>query len=170
MFLARTRYQTLITICGLLTLLTIFSLRDNNESFLFWCSSSMFLLGNKGGGESSFDPFEMGAGSEWESFVHLKTHGRLGNQLFEYACSYSLARKHKIPLFLDVPSADPDFSLHRLHVPIPSDETRKRFLEKVLDPSSKVFRSADRNILSGEYPVMSIKLKSSFDYLLRLGE
>jgi hypothetical protein len=159
--LAWRRYQALITIVGLVTLFKIFSLHSNtyesrsdtnNDEGLSSSSSSMF------------DPFEIEAGSSGlESFVHLVTVGRLGNQLFEYACSYSIARKLRIPLFLDVGTiagedgtkrpADSYFNLHRLHVPIPSDETRTRFLEKVMNSSSKVFQLNDRNILAGEYPV-----------------
>jgi hypothetical protein len=113
-----------------------------------------------------FKSFEIEAGSELESFVHLSTFGRLGNQLFEYACSYSIARKLKIPLFLDVPTtarddgtygpADFKFNLHRLHVSIPSDETRKRFMQKVINSSHEVFRLNDINILTGEYPVSQL--------------
>jgi hypothetical protein len=150
--LARRRYQVLITILGLVTLFKIFSLQPTNDQGLSSSSSSML------------EPFEIGAGSSGlESFVHLKTVGRFGNQLFEFACSYSIARKLKIPLFLDVPMtaredgtygpADFKFNLHRLQLPIPSDETRKAFMQKVKNSSSKVFRLNDRNILTGDYPV-----------------
>lgn len=35
--------------------------------------------------------------------VYLITQGGLGNQLFQYACSYALSRKYNIPLFLLLP-------------------------------------------------------------------
>jgi hypothetical protein len=38
-----------------------------------------------------------------EPFVYLKTFGRLGNQLFQYAYAYTIAKKHRMALFLDAP-------------------------------------------------------------------
>jgi hypothetical protein len=160
--LAWRRYQALITIVGLVTLFKIFSLHSNTYESRSDINNDEGLSSSSS--YSMFDPFEIEAGSSGlESFVHLVTVGRFGNQLFEYACSYSIARKLEIPLFLDVATiagedgtkrpANSYFNLHGLHVPIPSEETRTRFLEKVMNSSSKVFQLNDRNILAGEYPV-----------------
>jgi hypothetical protein len=140
-------YQTLVRIItGLIvfTFLAIFNLNYatdiNKESVVF-------------------EPFETeGSSGGGDSFVHLVTFGRLGNQLFQYACFYSLARKLRIPLFLEVPRINGSgenevFNLHRLHVPIPSDETRKHFLQKVMNQPEKVFALFDQDILAGYYPV-----------------
>jgi hypothetical protein len=138
-------YQTLVRIMGLIvvTFLTIFNLNyatdtNNKESVVF-------------------ETLETEASSGGDSFVHLVTFGRLGNQLFQYACFYSLARKLKVPLFLEVPTIGSGenevFNLHRLHVPVPSDETRKHFLQKVMNQPDKVFALFDQDILAGYYPV-----------------
>jgi hypothetical protein len=107
--------------------------------------------------------------------VYLKVFGGLGNQLFEYACAYSLAKKN-------------DWSLH-VHIPINthidnSNLLRKDWLGSVdkrhynpgdrsfalqyfrnipLKPSPllgnylsshhQVVQLSDRDILSGKYPV-----------------
>lgn len=35
--------------------------------------------------------------------VYLRVMGGLGNQLFQYSCSYTIARKHNIPFYLVSP-------------------------------------------------------------------
>jgi hypothetical protein len=47
------------------------------------------------------DTFEKQSNSKL--FVWLKPEGGLGNQLFEYACAYSLAKQNGIPLIIEPP-------------------------------------------------------------------
>jgi hypothetical protein len=103
-----------------------------------------------------------------ETFVHLSMCGRLGNQLFQYACSYSIAKKLKIPLFLQLPNVFTDersyrcsvnfeFNLHRLHVPIPSIETQQHFLQKLANQSDKSGFS-----VGSKYPGRGLSCKSNY--------
>ncbi|OXA55544.1 O-antigen biosynthesis glycosyltransferase WbnK, partial [Folsomia candida] len=59
--------------------------------------------------------------------VLLSVRGGIGNQLFQFACAYALARKFGWPLYIHVPSrttpaevVERSFSLDHFHVPIHS--------------------------------------------------
>jgi len=100
-------------------------------------------------------------------FVFLQTFGRLGNQMFEFACGYTLAKKNKIPLLLQLPQSvleDPNypngilnvedgtFGLHYFKIPYLDKEEYER-LEAMTQDTSLIQILMDDDIMSGNYPV-----------------
>ncbi|OXA38442.1 hypothetical protein Fcan01_26785 [Folsomia candida] len=90
--------------------------------------------------------------------ILLKTTNGLGNQLFQYACHYALARKHDLPLYIRIPHnqtphlsvTDRSFALHTLNVPL--------FSWNTIDSSSNlgnITYLSDSDLLSGSYNVSS---------------
>ncbi|OXA39277.1 O-antigen biosynthesis glycosyltransferase WbnK [Folsomia candida] len=95
--------------------------------------------------------------------ILLKTTNGLGNQLFQYACHYALARKHDLPLYVRIPHnlthlapphfhsvKDRSFALHTLNVPL--------FAWNTIDESANVGNItyiSDSDLLSGSYNVSS---------------
>jgi hypothetical protein len=103
-----------------------------------------------------------------EPFVYLKTFGRLGNQLFQYACAYAIAKKHRMSLFLDAPvnyinTNEPrktkpntnlgQFVLYELSVPLPSLEESENYRHRINNSVGKITHLVDRTIAAGTYPV-----------------
>jgi len=99
-------------------------------------------------------------------FVFIKTSGRLGNQMFEYACGYTLAKKNKVPFLLTLPQdivEDPKypdgifnvegtFHLHFFKIPLLAKEEYDR-LQTMTEDTSLIQILIDKDIMSGNYPV-----------------
>jgi hypothetical protein len=110
-----------------------------------------------------------------EPFVYLKTFGRLGNQLFQYACAYTIAKKHRMALFLDAPlnyinvneprktKPNPNlgqFVLHELSVPLPSLEESENYRHRINNSAGKITHLVDKAIAAETYPVRTYSIRN----------
>jgi hypothetical protein len=108
--------------------------------------------------------------SEMKRFVWRNMNGGLGNQLFEYAAGYSLARKHGIPFMIQLPTdffdkfdnrttsydyRNGEFVLHHFRIQIPSETEYFQQLDLVerMKNESQVFQMNDDAILSQAHTV-----------------
>jgi hypothetical protein len=108
--------------------------------------------------------------SEMKRFVWRNMNGGLGNQLFEYAAGYSLARKHGIPFMIQLPPdfydkftnrttsydyRNGEFVLHHFRIQIPSETEYFQQLDLVerMKNESQVFQMNDDAILSQAHTV-----------------
>lgn len=96
--------------------------------------------------------------------VFLRTKGGIGNQLYQYACHYALARKHNVPLYIDqrnqraqhktrnMSVEDRSFVLDSFNVPL--------FPWNTIDetwPLPNIVDITDSDLLSGSYNSTSFR-------------
>jgi len=101
-------------------------------------------------------------------FVYYRAFGGLGNQLFQYACAYTIAKKNKIPLLVyadpkpgsDVPGFQlnhGDFALHLYGIPLPRYNYEKTgLIDSYIENANNLSllqSLSDATILSQSYQV-----------------
>jgi hypothetical protein len=120
--------------------------------------------------------------SRVKRFVWRNIIGGLGNQLFEYAAGYSLARKHGIPFMIQLPPhffhksanqstssnyVNGEFILHHFRIQIPRETEYLEQLNLVqrLNNASQVFPMNDDAILAQVYTVRHLAHLTNVDFL-----